>query len=69
MWPVQVKLNFFNLNFFFKKKHQKEQISFDSWEKSKKLNFFFHLNVSISWGINKLQIVQSYLNHRQNEVV
>lgn len=29
-------------------KHQKEQICFDSWEKSKKLNFFFHLNVSIS---------------------
>ena len=33
MWPVQVKLNFLNLIFFFKKKHQKEQICFDSWEK------------------------------------
>lgn len=54
---------------FFKKKHQKEQICFDSWEKSKELNFFFHLNVSISWEINKLQTIQSYLSHRQSEVV
>lgn len=60
MWPVQVKLNF---KFFFLK-HQKKQMCFDSWEKSKKVNFFFHLNVSISWETNKLQTIQSYLNRR-----